>query len=102
MITITIPHAALELVDNAIEFNQKIRDSLLSEIIELEALKKWTISPEAFQLAVAYDRELEVKKQLEELNKLKAMMTEDFVTQAKVDSSVSGSQPYNAGSRENY
>ena len=102
MITITIPHAALELVDSAIELTHDMITSLQVEIIELESIKKWTISPEAFQLATAYAREVIAKEQLEELQKLKAMMTEDFVTQAKVDSSVSGSQPYNAGSRENY
>jgi len=102
MITITIPHAALELVDNAIERTHDMITSLQIEIIELEGLKRWTISPEAFQLATANAREIVAREQLEELQKLKAMMTEDFVTQAKVDSSVSGSQPYNAGSRENY
>jgi hypothetical protein len=102
MITITIPHAALELVDNAIERTHDMISSLQVEIIELEGIKKWTISPEAFQLANAYAREIVAKEQLEDLIKLKTIMTEDFVTQAKVDSSVSGSQPYNAGSRENY
>lgn len=102
MITITIPHNALELVDNAIERTHDMISSLQVEIIELEGIKKWTISPEAFQLATAYAREIAAKEQLEDLIKLKTIMTEDFVTQAKVDSSVSGSQPYNAGSRENY
>ena len=102
MITITIPYAAIELVDNAIERTHDMISSLQVEIIELEVIKKWTISPEAFQLSTAYAREIVAKEQLEELQKLKAIMTEDFVTQAKVDSSVSSSQPYNAGSRENY
>jgi hypothetical protein len=102
MITITIPYDALELLDNAIELTHDMISSLQVEIIELEAIKKWTISPEAFQLATAYSREVIVKEQLEELQKLKSMMTEDFVTQAKADSSISSSQPYNAGSRENY
>ena len=102
MITVTVPLKSLSHITDSIQKLEIVEDNLTGVIVELETNPRHAISWESTQLAIECGRRDLVRDAIKLLKDFVKTANEDFSTKADIDSSISASQPYNAGSRENY
>lgn len=102
MIAAIIPIGEFSKLHEVEDLINSLRDTIKKDIADLEPVPRHRISTESFMLA-RMDWQL---KQLDMIHsKLKSLSeagNAGFATHKEVESKISASQPYNAGSRENY
>ena len=102
MITVTLPYKTLEMLTESIQKLELVEDNLTGVIVEIETNPRHAISWESTQLAIECGRRDKIRESIKLLKEFVKVANTDFATKSDIDSSISASQPYNAGSRENY
>jgi hypothetical protein len=102
MITITVGIGKLDHIKEAKKNLQDVLDVMNSEIKVLEETPRHLISAESFTLSHLNLQAGKISGAIKHLDKFLKEAESDFTTKDEVASSISNSQPYNYGSRENY
>jgi hypothetical protein len=102
MISIVLPIKSINRVREALEVLAAQKINLENEINELRAAENKKISYNEILIAQLTSILDSINKAIDHLIDLNSDINEDFAVLADIQSSISASQPYNAGSRENY
>jgi len=102
MIAVIIPVHEFGRAEQAYESLRSAHEVLRAELSELEEQPRHAISHESFIIAQKTEVLNHIERAMANLVKLSEIANEGFATQSNIDKSISASQPYNAGSRENY
>ena len=102
MVSILLKIDSLNHIKTAIDALQIEKQKLEAQVKELEDTPRHRISHESFVLAQQTDSLNAINTALTELVALMKEVNSDFMIIQDVQSMISASQPYNAGSRENY
>jgi hypothetical protein len=102
MVSIILSIDSLEHVRNALTVLGEQKKFLESQIAELEETPRKKISYESIVLAEKTAVLKSIDQALEELVALTKEINSNFLILTDLEKAISASQPYNAGSRENY
>ena len=102
MISIVLPIKSINHVREALEVLASQKIELENQIAELRTEDNKPISYNAVLIAQLTSILGSINKALDHLIDLNSDINDDFAVLADIQSSISASQPYNAGSRENY
>lgn len=102
MIAAIIPIHEFSKVEEAYECLRLIQISMQTEISEVEKLPRHIISHESIILSQLDGRLRLIETAMAKLAAVSKIANEGYATKADINQSISASQPYNAGSRENY
>lgn len=102
MIAAIIPIHEFAKAEQAYESLRMAHEVLRAELTELEEQPRHAISHESFVIAQKTEVLNHIERAMANLVALSKVANAGFATQSTIDKSISASQPYNAGSRENY
>lgn len=102
MITVTVGLGKLDHIKEAKKNLQEVLDAINTEIKVLEETHRHAISEESISLAYLNSHSGKLSGAIKHLDKFLKDAESDFTTKDELVSSISSSQPYNYGSRENY
>jgi ABC-type phosphate transport system auxiliary subunit len=102
MVSIILKIDSLNHIKTAIDVLRIEKQKLEAQVKELEDTPRHRISHESFVLAQQTESLNAINTALTELVDLMKEVNSDFMIIQDVQSMISASQPYNAGTRENY
>jgi hypothetical protein len=102
MIAAIIPIHEFSRAEKAYESLRIAHKVLRDELTELEEQPRHRISHESFVIAQKTEVLKHIERAMSDLVELSKVANAGFATKAEINQAISASQPYNAGSRENY
>ncbi len=102
MIAAIIPIHEFAKAEEAYESLRLAHTVLREELTELEEQPRHAISHESMVIAQKTEVLNHIERAMAKLAELSRVANEGYATKDDINQSISASQPYNAGSRENY